>query len=244
MNEQPLLRFSPERPLIIMYQSPPAPSILDITVVKARINPEISNPQKSAWFIFSVDGAREPVATPARPLSNPMMFGTPARFTFVPNENPYLYVTLCVYNDAGQMAPLARSRSRLSSMPFGSQFTLSLMSTIDKGKEIGQVYISGTLVQSNAQPAAPAAPMYSEDPYAQYSSTGYAPGSANPCAGAPNPYATAPPPDPYSAPSLNPYATVGNASPPNPYAAAGAPELENPYQNAGMQGTDGTKYFF
>ena len=227
-----------------MYQNPAPLSILDITVVKARVIHEIANPQKSAWFIFSVDGSRDPVSTPARPLSNRMMFGTPARFTFVPNEDPFLYVTLCLYDDAGQMVALARSRSRLFRMPFGSQFSLSLMSTSDKGKEIGQVFISGTLVRSDAQPAAPAAPMYDQNPYAQFGSTAYAPGPGNPYADAPNPYAAAPPPNPYGAPPPNPYADAGAPPPPNPYAEPGAPEAENPYQNVGMQGRDGTKYFY
>ena len=276
-----------------MYESSPPPSVLDITVVKARIDPQVSKPQTSAWFIFSVDGCREPVSTPARPLTDPMMFGTPARFTFVQNPNTYLYVTLCAFDDARQMVPLARSRSRICNMPFGSQFSISLRSTTDKGKEIGQVYISGTLTQPQTDPQS--YPGYADlgptasNPYASIpqgtpsepSSNPYASAAvrtpanpygasapANPYAtpGQPNPYATPGQPNPYAAAGQpNPYATAGQPNPyaaagqPNPYGAPaeanpygapgqpnpyGAPMPENPYQNAGMQGADGTKYFF
>ena len=286
-------RSNEERPLTShMYQSPPQTSILDITVIKARINPEVANPQTKAWFIFSVDGCREPISTPARQLSDPMMFGTPARFTFIPNQNPYLYVTLCVFDAQNQMVPLARSRSRLANMPFGSQFSVSLMSTADKSKEIGQIFISGTLTQPQETPEPTPYPGYAQfipdpsNPYAGAPQTGSAPSSnpygaptpenpygvpppPNPYGAPPNPYGAAPPPNPYGAPTPekpygaptpeNPYASAPASAnpyaappPPNPYAAAApaqpnpydAPTRENVYQNAGMQGTDGTKYFF
>ena len=241
---------------------PQVPSRLDVQVLRAKLETDKVPIGKSAWFVLSVDGGQAQIPTPARPIAAEMIFDIPVSFTFIPNERPYLYVTLCTFGPKGpgDMIAIARLRSALVRMDLrGGSYRIPLMT--EQRTTIGSLFVKCVLTQEVAQGGGVTE---TKNPYASITpvmdaDNPYEPTYQNPQA---NPYQN-PQANPYQNPQANPYQNP-QASPyqtpqANPYANPQAPPYPNPqagmypggqpvygapqYQTPVMQGSDGTKYF-
>lgn len=225
---------------------PQVPSRLDVQVSGAKLETDKVPIGKSAWFVLSVDGGQALIPTPARPIAAEMIFDIPISFTFIPNERPYLYVTMCTFGPKGpsDMVALARSRSALVRMDMkGGSYHIPLLN--EQRATIGSLNVKCVLTQEVAQgggvtdtqnPYASITPVMATDnpyeptyqnpqtnPYENTQANPYLNPQANPYENPQaNPYQN-PQPNPYQNPQANPYQDPQA----NPYQNPQA----NPYQN-------------